>query len=42
LYEFDKFTRGEHPCFNGKNSMPLVKMDGAKGAKDFRIREPNE
>lgn len=22
--------------------MPSVKMDGAKGAKDFRIREPNE
>jgi len=22
--------------------MPSVKMDGAKGTKDFRVREPNE
>ena len=42
LYEFDKFCKGEHPCFNGRNSMPSVKMDGAKGAKDFRLRAPAE
>jgi hypothetical protein len=42
LYEFDKFCKGEHPCFNGRNSMPSVKMDGAKGAKDFRVRAPDE
>jgi hypothetical protein len=42
LYEFDKFCKGEHPCFNGRNSMPSVKMDGVKGAKDFRLRAPEE
>jgi hypothetical protein len=42
LYEFDRFCQGEHPCFNGRNSMPSVKMDGAKGAKDFRLRAPHE
>ena len=42
LYEFDKFCKGEHPCFNGRNSMPSVKMDGAKGSKDLRVREPAE
>lgn len=38
----DKFTRGEHPCFNGRNGMPIVKMDGAKHTKDFRITNPSE
>lgn len=37
VFEFDKFCSGEHPCFNGRNNMPLVKMDGAKNTKDFRF-----
>lgn len=39
-HEFDKFAKGEHPCFNGRNGMPLVKMDGAKATKDFRFKNP--
>lgn len=42
VHEFDKFARGEHPCFNGRNGMPVVKMDGAKNSKDFRFTKPNE
>ena len=38
IYEYDKFCRGEHPCFNGRNNMPLVKMDGSKNSKDFRFK----
>ena len=41
VFEMDKFARGEHPCFNGRNGMPLVKFDGSKNSKDFRIREPD-
>ena len=40
-HEFDKFAKGDHPCFNGRNGMPLVKMDGAKASKDFRFKNPN-
>lgn len=39
VHEFDKFAKGEHPCFNGRNGMPIVKMDGAKGSKDFRFKD---
>jgi hypothetical protein len=42
VHEFDKFARGEHPCFNGRNGMPIVKMDGAKATKDFRFNQPDE
>lgn len=42
VHEFDKFSRGEHPCFNGRNGMPLSKMDGAKNSKDFRFKSPDE
>lgn len=42
VYEFDKFCRGEHPCFNGRNGMPSVKFDGAKNTKDFRFKCPEE
>ena len=42
VHEFDKFARGEHPCFNGRNGMPIVKMDGAKASKDFRFTQPDE
>lgn len=40
IYEFNKFCNGEHPCFNGRNGAPLVKMDGSKNQKDFRIKDP--
>lgn len=42
VFEFDKFSRGEHPCFNGRNGMPSVKFDGAKNSKDFRFVKPEE
>ncbi len=42
VYEFDQFCKGEHPCFNGRNGMPVVKMDGAKSSKDFRFKAPHE
>lgn len=40
VYEFNKFCSGDHPCFNGRNGTPLVKMDGSKNQKDYRIRDP--
>lgn len=42
VYEFDKFAHGEHPCFNGRNGMPVVKFDGGKNSKDFRFKCPEE
>ena len=39
IYEFNKFCTGEHPCFNGRNGASLVKLDGSKNSKDFRIRD---
>ena len=40
VYEFNKFCSGEHPCFNGRNNTPLVKVDGSKNQKDLRFRDP--
>ena len=37
VYEFNRFCNGDHPCFNGRNNTPAVKMDGSKNSKDFRI-----
>ena len=42
VYEFNKFCSGEHPCFNGRNGSPLVKMDGSKNQKDYRIQAPEQ
>ncbi len=42
VYEFNKFCNGEHPCFNGRNGASLVKMDGSKNSKDYRIRDPSQ
>ena len=39
LWEFNKFCSGTHPCYNGKNGMPLVKFDGTKGTRDLRIND---
>ena len=41
VHEFDKFAKGEHPCFNGRNGMPVMKLDGSKGSKDFRFNNPD-
>ena len=40
VWEYNKFCSGEHPCFNGRNNTPLVKLDGQKNSKDMRIRDP--
>jgi len=37
IWEYNKFCSGEHPCFNGRNNTPLVKLDGGKNTKDMRI-----
>ena len=37
IWEYNKFCSGEHPCFNGRNNTPLVKLDGSKNSKDMRI-----
>lgn len=42
VYEFNLFCNGEHPCFNGINSTPLVKFDGSKNSKDYRITHPEQ
>ena len=28
IWEFNEFSNGNHPCFNGKNGTPLIKFDG--------------
>ena len=38
IHEFNKFCSGEHPCFNGKNNTPQVRLEGSKNSKDFRFR----
>ena len=42
VFEFDRFCKGLHPCFNGKNSTPLVKFDGSKNTKSFTFKSPEE
>ena len=42
IFEFNRFCDGEHPCFNGRGGNPLVKFDGSKGTKDFRIKEQQQ
>lgn len=42
VYEYNKFCLGEHPCFNGRNGSSLVKFDGSKNQKDYRIRDPSQ
>ena len=39
IWEYNKFCSGEHPCFNGRNNTPLVKLDGSKNSKDMRISQ---
>lgn len=36
--EINAFCAGEHPCFNGRNNMPIVKFDGSKNNKSFQIK----
>ena len=40
VYEYNKLCSGEHPCFSGRNGGSLVKFDGSKHSKDFRIVDP--
>ena len=42
IHEFNLFCNGEHPCYNGRNSTPIVKFDGSKNSKDYRIKEPSQ
>ena len=37
--EFNKFCTGDHPCYNGKNGLPLVKFDGSKNSKNYEIKK---
>ncbi len=41
ILEFNRFCEGKHPCFNGKSGNPLVRFDGNKGTKDYRIHQFN-
>ena len=41
ILEFNRFCEGKHPCFNGKGGNPLVRFDGNKGTKDYRIQNFN-
>lgn len=36
--ELNAFCAGEHPCFNGKYNTPIVKFDGSKNNKNFKIK----
>ncbi|KAL4491286.1 hypothetical protein ABPG72_021672 [Tetrahymena utriculariae] len=39
IAEFNLFCRGEHPCYNGKNNTPQVRLDGVRSQKNFIINE---
>lgn len=39
IFEFNKFCKGEHPCYSGRGGTPQVKFDGSKGTKDLFIKE---
>lgn len=39
VFEFNKFCFGEHPCYSGKNNLPLSRFDGTKGSKNFSISD---
>lgn len=39
--ELNLFFNGEHPFYNGKNGTPLVKFDGSKNCKNFRLTNKN-
>lgn len=41
-WEFNQFCVGNHPCFSGRNSTPLIKFDGSKATKDMRIESPDQ
>ena len=42
VYEFNKFCEGEHPCYNGRNNTPQVRIDGSKNQKDLRMKDPSQ
>ncbi|EAS03685.2 Dpy-30 motif protein (macronuclear) [Tetrahymena thermophila SB210] len=39
IREINSFCAGEHPSFNGRNNMPIIKFDGSKNNKNFRIKK---
>ena len=39
VFEFNKFCKGDHPCYSGRGGTPQVKFDGSKGTKDLFIKE---
>lgn len=38
IREMNAFCAGEHPCFNGRNNTPLMKFDGSKNNKNFKVK----
>jgi len=42
IWEFNQFCAGQHPCYSGRNGTHLIKFDGSKGTKDFRIQDPDQ
>jgi hypothetical protein len=38
IKEMNCFCAGEHPCFNGRNGTVLVKFDGSKNNKNYKIK----
>ena len=42
VWEFNQFCSGNHPCYSGRNGTHLIKFDGSKGTKDFRIQDPEQ
>jgi len=41
INEFNYFCNGTHPCYNGKNGLPLARFDGSKGSRKFYIDSDN-
>ena len=37
----NSFCTGQHPCYNGKNGVPLARFDGSKGTRKFYIDNKN-
>ena len=42
MWEFNQFCSGQHPCYSGRNGTHLIKFDGSKGTKDFRISDTDQ
>lgn len=42
VYEFNKFCNCEHPCYNGRNNLPIARFDGSKNSKSFIINPSHQ